>query len=168
LTAELTVIPPARTLATASGFVLPAVIADAGDRAAKRFVEFFTATIRNRHTRKAYARAAGDFFAWCEASALTLLAIEPLTDCMHSLDGWLAVGKGDYLRLSARDGEGECRGRTGDVGGSGSDRFLGFFGAAPPAGGSMCAVRRPASRPLRSGRAGRRARRGTDRVVQGP
>jgi integrase/recombinase XerD len=62
----------------AGGFLLPAVIADAGDRAAKRFVEFFTATIRNPHTRKAYARAAGDFFAWCEANALTLPAIEPL------------------------------------------------------------------------------------------
>ena len=31
----------------ASGFLLPAVIADAGDQAANRFVEFFTATIRN-------------------------------------------------------------------------------------------------------------------------
>jgi hypothetical protein len=41
-----------------SGFLLPAAIADAGDHAAKRFFEFFTATIRNPHTRKAYARAA--------------------------------------------------------------------------------------------------------------
>jgi site-specific recombinase XerD len=62
----------------AGAFLPPAVIADAGDQAAKRFVEFFTATIRNPHTRKAYARAVGDFFAWCEANALTLPAIEPL------------------------------------------------------------------------------------------
>ncbi len=62
----------------ASGFILPAVIADAGDQAAKRFVGFFTATIRNPHTRKAYARAAGDFFAWCEQHGLALPAIEPL------------------------------------------------------------------------------------------
>ena len=31
------------------GRVLTAVIADAGDRAVKRFVEFFNATIRNRY-----------------------------------------------------------------------------------------------------------------------
>jgi site-specific recombinase XerD len=62
----------------ASSFILPAVIADAGDHAAKRFVEFFTATIRNPHTRKAYARATGDFFAWCERHGLALPAIEPL------------------------------------------------------------------------------------------
>ncbi len=60
------------------GFIVPLIIADAGDQAAKRFVEFFTATIGNRHTRKAYARAAGDFFAWCEAHALALPTIEPL------------------------------------------------------------------------------------------
>jgi integrase/recombinase XerD len=78
LTAELIVIPPARTLVTASGFLLPAVIADAGDRAAKRFVEFFTAAIRNKHTRKAYARVTGDFFAWCQQLGLALPAIEPL------------------------------------------------------------------------------------------
>ena len=28
--------------------------------AVRRFVEFFTVKIRNRHTRTAYARAAGD------------------------------------------------------------------------------------------------------------
>ena len=58
------------------GSILPAAIADAGDRAAKRFVEFFTAIIRNPHTRKAYARAAGDFFASCEQLGLAL----PATD----------------------------------------------------------------------------------------
>ena len=36
--------------------VLPAIIADAGDRASKRFIEFFTATTRNGNTRRAYAR----------------------------------------------------------------------------------------------------------------
>jgi hypothetical protein len=61
-----------------SGAIVPAVIADAGDRAARRFVEFSTATIRNPHTRKAYARAAGDFSAWCQPLGLALPAIEPL------------------------------------------------------------------------------------------
>ena len=34
---------------------LAVLIAGAGDRAALRFVEFFTVTIRNRNTRAAYA-----------------------------------------------------------------------------------------------------------------
>jgi integrase len=67
-----------RMLAVSGGFILPAIIAAAGDRAGKRFIEFFTATIRNPNTRRAYARACGDFFAWCEQFHLDLAAIEPL------------------------------------------------------------------------------------------
>ena len=39
-------------------------------QAAKRVLEFFTANIRNPHTRKAYARAAGEFAAWCEGHGI--------------------------------------------------------------------------------------------------
>ena len=61
-------IPPDRTLAVAArdGIVVPRVIADAGDAAARRFLEFFAATIRNKNTRMAYYRAACQFFAWCD------------------------------------------------------------------------------------------------------
>jgi hypothetical protein len=41
--------------------VVPRVIA--GDRAARRFLEFFAGTIRNKNTRMAYYRAATRFFA---------------------------------------------------------------------------------------------------------
>jgi site-specific recombinase XerD len=78
MSTDLTKVLRAGIARHAGGFLLPAVIADAGDQAAKRFVEFFTATIRNPHTRKAYAHAAGDFFAWCEGHGLALPAIEPL------------------------------------------------------------------------------------------
>ena len=44
--------------------ILPAIIAGAGEKAGKRFIEFLTATIRIGNTREAYARAIGDFFAW--------------------------------------------------------------------------------------------------------
>ena len=54
-------------LARGGGLILPAVIADAGERASRRFIEFFTATIRNANTRQAYARAVADFFAWSPA-----------------------------------------------------------------------------------------------------
>ncbi|HUN99256.1 MAG TPA: tyrosine-type recombinase/integrase [Bradyrhizobium sp.] len=59
--------------------LVPAVIADAGEHAAKRFLEFFAATIRNKNTRMAYYRAACHFFAWVERHAIGGLAdIEPI------------------------------------------------------------------------------------------
>jgi site-specific recombinase XerD len=57
--------------------VVPALIADLGYDASWRYVEFFTANIRNPHTRRAYARACARFFAWCEQRGLTLTAIRP-------------------------------------------------------------------------------------------
>ena len=60
------------------GILLPAVIADAGERAGKRFVEFFTATIRNENTRRAYAQAVARFFRWCEERRIPLGRIEPV------------------------------------------------------------------------------------------
>jgi len=55
----------------------PALIAAAGAGASYRFLEFFTAQIRNPNTRRAYARAAGEFFAWLEAKGVTqITAIE--------------------------------------------------------------------------------------------
>jgi integrase/recombinase XerD len=65
-------------LATPTGPIVPAIIADAGQKAGKRFIEFLTATIRNGNTREAYGRAIGDFFAWCEQHRLTLSGIEPV------------------------------------------------------------------------------------------
>lgn len=60
------------------GLVLPALIVDAGERAGKRFVEFFTANIRNPNTRRAYARAVAGFLRWCEERGLSLSSIEPV------------------------------------------------------------------------------------------
>src|SRR6478672_6373125 len=57
--------------------VVPALIANLGDEAAWRYIEFFTANIRNPNTRRAYARACSRFFAWCEDRGLTLTAIRP-------------------------------------------------------------------------------------------
>jgi integrase/recombinase XerD len=51
---------------------VPAIIAEAGERAAFRFVEFFTADIRNRNTRESYGRAVRDFLRWCEGRNLAL------------------------------------------------------------------------------------------------
>ncbi|WP_250537432.1 tyrosine-type recombinase/integrase [Caballeronia sp. AZ10_KS36] len=51
----------------------------AGDRAGVRFLEFFASAIRNPHTRRAYARAVGDFLAWCAGAGVTsITAVQPL------------------------------------------------------------------------------------------
>jgi site-specific recombinase XerD len=72
--------PPARPFAklpvlAASG--APVLVTALGERASYRFLEFFTANIRNPHTRRAYARAAAEFFDWLEARGVThITAIE--------------------------------------------------------------------------------------------
>ena len=58
---------------------VPRIIGDAGDRAARRFLKFFAATIRNRKTRAAYYTACMRFFAWCDQHRIVQIDdIEPL------------------------------------------------------------------------------------------
>jgi integrase/recombinase XerD len=69
------------TLATRgakTAVTIPVIIAELGDNAAKRFVEFFTANIRNRNTRVAYRHAVEGFLDWCRPHKLGLLDIEPI------------------------------------------------------------------------------------------
>jgi site-specific recombinase XerD len=48
-------------------------------RAAKRFIEYFAANIRNPNTRRAYLHAVVEFSSWCETQQLEeILDIEPL------------------------------------------------------------------------------------------
>jgi site-specific recombinase XerD len=70
---QLPVIPLTATNAT-----VPALIAARGPHAGRRFVEFFTANIRNPNTRRAYYRAVTEFFDWCDQARLNLLDIEPV------------------------------------------------------------------------------------------
>src|SRR5580658_4800828 len=82
-TRQLTVVPLANSrkiyATVAASIVVPAIVADAGDHAARRFLEFFAATIRNKNTRTAYLHAVGRFFAWCQHHRIGQLAdIEPL------------------------------------------------------------------------------------------
>ena len=69
---------PRPLVCVAGDAVVPAAIAAAGERAARRFLEFFAATIRNRNTREAYYRAVCSFFAWLDEYDIGELAdIEP-------------------------------------------------------------------------------------------
>ena len=99
----------------AAGPVVPALIAGAGERAAWRFLEFFTVNIRNKNTRAAYARAAADFLGWCEGQGIDALGrvqpvhvaayIERLQSersaptvkqhlaCIRMLFDWLVIGQ---------------------------------------------------------------------------
>ena len=57
--------------------LVPDLVVRGGEAAAWRYVEFFTANIRNPHTRRAYARACAAFFAWCAVRGLALQTIRP-------------------------------------------------------------------------------------------
>jgi site-specific recombinase XerD len=77
--AVIEVAAPMRTPMIHSSLAVPAAIANAGDQAARRFVEFFAATIRNKNTRMAYYRAASNFFGWLEQHGIVeLVDIEPI------------------------------------------------------------------------------------------
>jgi hypothetical protein len=49
---ELVKAPKVNGLVIHGGAIVPAIIADAGEKAGKRFIEFLTATIRNANTRR--------------------------------------------------------------------------------------------------------------------
>ena len=72
------VIAPTPALVRAGMGALPAAIIAHGERAGRRFIEFFTASIRNRNTRTSYARAVKQFFDWCDAHHLGLDDIKPI------------------------------------------------------------------------------------------
>lgn len=56
---------------------LPRLFVDAGDKACRRVIEFFSANIRNRNTREAYVRAVVRFADWCERHKLRLDQLSP-------------------------------------------------------------------------------------------
>jgi site-specific recombinase XerD len=57
---------------------VPAVVTAAGAKATRRYIEFFTAELRNPRTRRAYAGAIGKFFTWCAHHRLTLEGVGPV------------------------------------------------------------------------------------------
>ena len=74
------VLPSGAITSASSGdtlYMVPALIADASDQAAWRYIEFFAANIRNPNTRRAYVRACSRFFNWCEERGLILMTIRP-------------------------------------------------------------------------------------------
>lgn len=56
---------------------VPSLFLKAGDKAWHRYIEFFTAHIRNRNTRLSYQRAVWQFARFCERRQLELNSIDP-------------------------------------------------------------------------------------------
>jgi len=71
------------------------------EKATERFFDFFTSTISQQHTRRAYYKAAARFSEWCEGRGLLDLAhVKPL----HVA---LAISNGS--RLPEPKGQGPCQ-----------------------------------------------------------
>ncbi|HQX49413.1 MAG TPA: tyrosine-type recombinase/integrase [Planctomycetaceae bacterium] len=56
--------------------VVPGLIEKSDSATKRRFVEYFTANIRNANTREAYYRAVSRFCEWCESRGVDLESIE--------------------------------------------------------------------------------------------
>jgi site-specific recombinase XerC len=77
---------------------LPSLVVAAGERAGIRFIEFFASAIRNPHTRRAYARAAGDFLAWCAGAGVKqITAVQPL-----HVAAWIELQTATHAALTVK------------------------------------------------------------------
>ncbi len=84
-------------LTTGQGQV-PALVVVAGERASMRFHEIFAANIRNLHTRRAYARAADEFLAWCAIAGVpSIAAVQPV-----HIATWIEAGTRELAAPSVK------------------------------------------------------------------
>jgi hypothetical protein len=139
---ELVPMPTAASVALRLADDVPVLITAAGEQASMRFLEFFAANIRNPHTRRAYARAAEEFLAWCaDAGVPSIGAVQPV-----HVATWIGIGNTRARRAecqaTARRNSSPVRlagdrpGRAGQPGGLGSRIALG-------AAGFSCAAQQP-------------------------
>ena len=85
-----------------TGNTLPTLIDAAGDQARMRFLEFFTANIRNPNTRRSYAKAAEEFLAWCSfAGVPSIAAVQPV-----HVGTWCSVPSSTAVQSHAIRGKG--------------------------------------------------------------
>jgi hypothetical protein len=77
---------------------VPKLVAAAGARAGMRFLEFFAANIHNPHTRRAYARAADEFLAWCASAGVpSIVAVRPV-----HVASWIEAGTRELAAASMK------------------------------------------------------------------
>lgn len=75
--ADAIIVAVPRQLKQAGCLTLPVLFTAAGEKAAEKLIEFFTAAIRNKNTRTAYARAVWQFAAWCDEHGFELHQLSP-------------------------------------------------------------------------------------------
>jgi site-specific recombinase XerD len=90
---EEPIIPQARQLASVGIHGVPALFVDAGEKAWWRFVEFFTANIRNKNTREAYGRAVVRFSFWCADKKIDLHQLNPFLVAAYIEDLGLVLSR---------------------------------------------------------------------------
>ena len=79
---------------------LPTLVAAAGEQASIRFLEFFTANIRNSHTRRAYARADEEILTWwADAAVPSIAAVQPV-----HVATWIEAGTREFAAPSVKRG----------------------------------------------------------------
>jgi hypothetical protein len=80
VTVESAPLPAVETRRADRAIVVPAIVVAGGDKAMRRFLEFFAVTIDNKNTRDAYLHACRRFFAWCDRrdDIVELADIEPM------------------------------------------------------------------------------------------
>lgn len=69
---------PATPLHAYDNTFVPTLFTGAGEQASYRFIEYFTARIRNPNTRQAYFRAVNRFSQWCALHNLELVKLNPV------------------------------------------------------------------------------------------
>lgn len=126
---ELTAVPADRTpricRAIAAEIIVPPIIADAGEQAARRFLEFFAAAIRmlfdwlvtGQIVATNSAQSIRDPETCHEDRQDAVLAAEQARKLLDSIDPWTLVGRRDWARIeSVRSAEAHrlCRGDAGD------------------------------------------------------
>jgi integrase/recombinase XerD len=89
---RLNILQTAKASAQAESFQVPALIADIGLEATKRYFEFFSVPIRNKNTRIAYYHTIGQLLDWCryiEQHAGSPATIKQHMSAIRMLFSWL-------------------------------------------------------------------------------
>src|SRR5712671_3259359 len=67
------------------GIAVPDPVCELGNAGMQRFLDFFSVHLQNKHTRRAYARAIGDFISSCEKKSLAAVKEEDVIKYAHDL-----------------------------------------------------------------------------------
>lgn len=82
------------------------MVASADENSSRRLIEFLTANIRNKNTRRAYAEDVRQFCDWCDVRKITLQQVKSKPTVkrhlatIRMLCDYLVVGRSDSIDVS--------------------------------------------------------------------